>query len=483
MTRVTGPTRIGGIGSYHGAIKFREIGCGVVGTGMVVIKAHHLVGRAPETGLGNELWTLVGFLLTARARNWTLCLPDFTTNVHHMSATDRRIPYEELFNASALIGGMAQFGVRCARASDAMCRASRVTVDTHLHGWFAYKRGFNLERSRLREGQVHPQQQFVEQVYRSLVLSGPIEAVVRATMAANRLEPGAFGCVHARAEDDAKSIAEAGGVPTIQEYLSWARALAQRHALRALAQRHALPAVPPAVYVATGDTLNVTAMNDLEEQNAEGLAPGGLLSAPASRAGGAHGARWRGVRWANSPYKTGFDATTLDHGMNVTYMFASLIDFSICRRAGWFLGCAARRGTALPRSGHHASRARRRCMCSAGTGSRHSRAFSPSTERSTSVTGGTAPAPGGCRATTLPTRSTDLCTRTGRSARRTAPPSRDHRGTWLRNGLLLALGMRSCACAGQARLICRSRDGIIITRRRRHCRHRRRRRRRGSFLG
>ncbi len=296
---------------------------------MVVIKARDLVGAA-ETGLGNELWTLVGFLLTARARNWTLCLPDFTTNVHH-TATDRPIPYEELFDASALIGGMAQYGVRCARASDEMCRASNVTVNTHLHGWFAYKRGFNLQRSRLREGQVHPQQQFVEQVYRSIVLSGPIEAVVRATMAANRLKPGAYGCVHARAESDARRIAEAGGVPTMREYVGWARALAQRHTP---------PATTPVVYVATGDPLNVTAMNDLE-QNATGSV-GGLLSALASRAGGAHGARYRGVRWANSPYKTGFDATTLDRGMNVTYMFASLVDFSICRRAGWFLGCAAR---------------------------------------------------------------------------------------------------------------------------------------------
>ena len=34
-----------------------------------------------ETGIGNELWALAGYLLLA-TRNHALCLPPFTTNVH-----------------------------------------------------------------------------------------------------------------------------------------------------------------------------------------------------------------------------------------------------------------------------------------------------------------------------------------------------------------------------------------------------------------
>lgn len=46
------------------------------------------------------------------------------------------------------------------------------------------------------------------------------------------------------------------------------------------------------------------------------------------------------VRWVQSPFKTGFDSVSFQLGINVTYLFASLVDFSICRRAKWFVGLA-----------------------------------------------------------------------------------------------------------------------------------------------
>ena len=45
-----------------------------------------------------------------------------------------------------------------------------------------------------------------------------------------------------------------------------------------------------------------------------------------------------GVRFVQSPFKTGFDSTVQRGDVNVSYLLASLVDFAVCRRAQWFIG-------------------------------------------------------------------------------------------------------------------------------------------------
>ena len=91
-----------------------------------------------ETGIGNELWALAGYLLLAFTRNHTLCLPPFTTNVHTkagqcdstVSAYQRArgnpctrtkpLPFADVFDAEAFIAGMSRVGVRCSPPKRAM---------------------------------------------------------------------------------------------------------------------------------------------------------------------------------------------------------------------------------------------------------------------------------------------------------------------------------------------------------------------------
>ena len=99
-------------------------------------RLHVILGQgAHETGLGNELWALAGYLLLAFTRNHTLCLPPFTTNAadghgeggsvrqHGVSVTNadaetpctrtKRSPFADVFDAEAFIAGMSRVGVRC----------------------------------------------------------------------------------------------------------------------------------------------------------------------------------------------------------------------------------------------------------------------------------------------------------------------------------------------------------------------------------
>ena len=138
-------------------------------------------------------------------------------------------------------------------------------------------------------------------MYQSLRLAPAVEAMVGEVMERAQLRDNAFGCVHARMEDDTKHMgppATTGGIPTLEQYLDAAAALSAEDA----------PAVLP-VLVATSDPLPFTT----------------------------HEAR-PGVRWVQSPLKTGMDSETVHSNVSISYFVASLVDFAICRRAKWFAG-------------------------------------------------------------------------------------------------------------------------------------------------
>jgi len=143
-------------------------------------------------------------------------------------------------------------------------------------------------------------------MHRALQLNSRMERMVGDLMAGARLSAGSFGCVHARVESDIYEMARVAGGPSRREsimpskddYVAWARQLAHTSAAE---NNGSYP-----VYVASSDPLD--------------LADG------------------HGVRFVQSAYKTGFDSTSQRGGVNVSYLLASLIDFSVCRRARWFIG-------------------------------------------------------------------------------------------------------------------------------------------------
>ena len=268
-----------------------------------------------ETGLGNELWALAGYLMLAKTRNHTLCLPPFTSNVHEaVGACDanprkadagkpctrtKPLPFADVYDADAFIAGMARVGVRCVAAE-----ACHDVPPTQESGWRYYKKVFSIERATKTwadAGHLHPLQPIVTQMYQSLRLAPAVEAMVGEVMERAQLRDDAFGCVHARMEDDTKHMgppATTGGIPTLEQYLDAAAALSAEDA----------PAVLP-VLVATSDPLPFTT----------------------------HEAR-PGVRWVQSPLKTGMDSETVHSNVSISYFVASLVDFAICRRAKWFAG-------------------------------------------------------------------------------------------------------------------------------------------------
>jgi hypothetical protein len=272
-----------------------------------------------ETGIGNELWALAGYLLLAFTRNHALCLPPFTTNVHTtagecdstVSAYQRGrgnpctrtkpLPFADVFDAEAFIAGMSRVGVRCIAAE-----ACHDVPTTNASGWRFYKRVFAAERAHrtvANARDLHPLQPIVIEMYRSLHLAPAMEDMVGAVMERAQLRDNAFGCVHARVEDDAKHLSwttsnakHLGGLPTLKQYLAAASGLVT----------HTRNSGEWPVFIATSDPLP-------SRQDP-------------------------GVRWVQSPLKTGMDSETVHANVSISYLVASLVDLAVCRRARWFAG-------------------------------------------------------------------------------------------------------------------------------------------------
>ena len=195
-----------------------------------------------ETGLGNEMWGLLGNLLQAHERNYTLCLPAFTSTVHKKGS--HRIPFDDLFNSSVFIAGMQQVGVRCVHIQDcANLRGNISSGSTYprITGWEMNKKQFRAKlahalqddgnlskktpltiRNLLRQWQA-----ISTQMYKSLQLSGSMERIVQQIMTSAQLTSSDYGCVHARVEPDIKRAAAPGTeLPTLIQYLTWARSIA-----------------------------------------------------------------------------------------------------------------------------------------------------------------------------------------------------------------------------------------------------------------
>jgi hypothetical protein len=323
-----------------------------------------------ETGLGNQMWGLLGNLLQAHVKNYTLCLPAFTSTVHKRGST-QRIPFEDLFNSSVFIAGMRQVGVRCVHIREcAHLRGNVSSGSARITGWMMNKKMFRYKLAHALQNDgsmslttpfqtrdlLRHWQAISTQMYKSLQLSDSMERIVHQLMTSAQLKGSDYGCVHARVESDIKHAAgPQTELPTLVQYLKWARSIAtdtqgrgsvndspfstDLHGhdeavlggLRSFAanathrHQHGVHGTEglehnrrrPTVYLSSSSWLDVAATDPNEAHNASAQ-----------------------VRWVQSPFKTGFDSVSFQLGINVTYLFASLVDFSICRRAKWFVGLA-----------------------------------------------------------------------------------------------------------------------------------------------
>lgn len=157
-----------------------------------------------ETGLGNELWSLAGWLLIASNHNRTLCLPPFTSNVH--AKHTRLIPFKEVFNATRFQGGMRMVNITvdiCDQRGNELSR----------QGWTHYKKVFSSYRAK--HGGWHPKQNIVTQMFSSLYLSNKMARMV-ANVISNINLKRPYACVHARVEKDARFLTPRR--PTLADY-------------------------------------------------------------------------------------------------------------------------------------------------------------------------------------------------------------------------------------------------------------------------
>jgi len=281
-----------------------------------------------ETGLGNQLWTLTGWLMIAFSINKTLVLPPFAPWVHEPKAPVSLVPFAELVDAVGFIFEMERIGVRCVVPDSArhgsIPRAKSVIGWTHYKKTFAIHRTVRLTTQNLRDPAIrrriapegywnlsavekqlttaaggrgrnatHTDHQFIASaVLRAFHPSALIRRSADALATELRL-PVRFGCVHARVERDMAKMSSLARATTIYDY---ARAVIHADSMHPVSD----------VFVASGEHVHL----------------------PRS---------YVGPRWRQATAKIDFDDTSA-HESNFTYLHASMLDFALCRRASWFVG-------------------------------------------------------------------------------------------------------------------------------------------------
>ncbi len=159
----------------------------------------------PETGLGNQLWTLAGWLLLTKLHNATLCLPPFTSNIHREHT--RLVPFDDIFDSTLFISEMSKLKIKIQRN----CKHQKYISSTR--GWTHYKKSF--ARQRAFNNGTHPHQYIVMKMYRSLKLSTSMEGVVKyVTRTIGLTSP--YACIHARVEPDILYVAK--HAPRLSDY-------------------------------------------------------------------------------------------------------------------------------------------------------------------------------------------------------------------------------------------------------------------------
>lgn len=283
-----------------------------------------------ETGIGNQLWTLTGWIMIAFSTNATLVLPPFVPYVHVPTTPVKLIPFSKLVNADRFIKDMARIGIRCELPDQVRHKGLRRGHSTI--GWTHYKRKFALNRT------IHLTiNQWDDTVFRRMLFNGAadnsstVQSRTRATLRdrealdrgsavdhqfiasavlrafqpsqlitrlvrdlAKKLKlPTKYGCVHARVESDMARMSSVARSTTIEDYV------------RAVVHANSLAPVS-GVYVASGQHVTLPT-------------------------------NYTGPPWLQATTKIDFDDAST-HGSSFTYLHASFVDFTLCRAASWFVG-------------------------------------------------------------------------------------------------------------------------------------------------
>ena len=254
----------------------------------------HTLTSGPESGLCNQLMALVGYvlLMSYTKRFSALILPDFTS--HDQGGVNE--PFARLFDPGPMIQSLAAVGI-VARAQP--LPGERVLRPRAMNGWWAYKKWVH------NGPHPRPLQRFEDALYRGLQPSAGIRRRVRLVQAELGLQPGAYGCVHARIEIDVKRswpVMQTGPPALLGDYYD------------ALAQAEPELNGVKRIFAAVGAAITAQEREELDSRSTSWGAP----LARSTQGKSYH----RGKRNVSAP----------------SYAGAALVDFSVCREANWLAG-------------------------------------------------------------------------------------------------------------------------------------------------
>ena len=322
------------------------------------------LSSGPESGLCNQLFALIGYVMMAHEQNRSLVLPPFTS--HDANGTD--VPFDALFEVEPLGASLKSVGgptviVRNSSIDAALMnwlkhlggRSRRTLVPPSLAGW-EYFKSFSYQRLKLPcahkdartssshtgrgclRRERHRLQHLEDAVYRGLTPSRGIRNRVSHVKAALGLQSPAssYACLHARIESDMLAswpVVMGGRPPTLSQYLSGIEAMAGlRHV------QNIFVAVGSAVSAADAARLDATKTSWGAKlvRSASILGSSGKPWHRATRRTGAVLERAHAVGRVSQAIATK-SSTYHDGG----YTASSLVDFMVCRQADEFIGWSA----------------------------------------------------------------------------------------------------------------------------------------------
>jgi len=158
------------------------------------------LSSGPESGLCNQLFALIGYVVIAHDLNQNFILPNFTS--HDNGGFE--IPFERLFDSEIFAASLASVNVSVlpVGAERLLPNSTRFQRPARLSGWSTYKL---ISHNRIRWGlgqATKVQLQVEDAVYRGLHPSTWMAQHVVAAQASLGLVPGQYGCMHTRIERD-----------------------------------------------------------------------------------------------------------------------------------------------------------------------------------------------------------------------------------------------------------------------------------------
>ena len=292
----------------------------------MVVRSSSLHPHTLSGGLCNQITALVGYSLLAQRDKLALILPNLSSHVQ--GGVD--VLFTDLFDAERFATALKPHGLRVlTQPPDDGVAPYRPRQFTGRIEWTKY--------SRWRRAQKKPPLSLDDAVYAGLDLSPRMEARVEAVARSLRLsERREVGCLHPRVEEDMQALWRYTGAKCPPLRLA-------TH-LRHISQHVRLKDVA-GVFVAVGTDLGGTGWCYNDACSAAKMERLALLRPPrdwrgrlvTTRRTAALGERFEEEASHKAQQKG--PTAAKNHSSSVTYVEASLVDMTLCRRAAsWFVG-------------------------------------------------------------------------------------------------------------------------------------------------